>query len=280
MSLARAVSFRGVVGGGSVTASLRRVAGTTPAVAPSRQFRSSEITCGRKAAKIAQKKGKTDAARTKLYGRFGKLIAQTVKQGGSADPVANIALGKLLKQAQAANVPRDLIERNIKKAQEGKSGDYFELTYEVYGAGGVGIVCEVLTDNVNRAASETRSAATKAGGKMAESGSVMFNFNRRGVCIIDGGDEEAVFEAAMEAGAEDIVPRRDGAEGWDVVCELDDFSAVQDALAEAGFTINEDTGLKCLPVTEIETSDEDADVNDKIIEALLDLDDVDAVYSQ
>ena len=221
-------------------------------MAPSRQFRSSEITCGRKAAKIAQKKGKTDAARTKLYGRFGKLIAQTVKQGGSADPVANVALGKLLKQAQAANVPRDLIERNIKKAQEGKSGDYFELTYEVYGAGGVGIVCEVLTDNVNRAASETRSAATKAGGKMAESGSVMFNFNRRGVCIIDGGDEEAVFEAAMEAGAEDIVPRRDGAEGWDVVCELDDFSAVQDALAEAGFTINEDTGLKCLPVTEIE----------------------------
>ncbi len=263
-----------------MTASLRRVAGTTPAAAPSRQFRSGEITCGRKAAKIAQKKGKTDAARTKLYGRFGKLIAQTVKQGGSADPVANVALGKLLKQAQAANVPRDLIERNIKKAQEGKSGDYFELTYEVYGAGGVGIVCEVLTDNVNRAASETRSAATKAGGKMAESGSVMFNFNRRGVCIIDGGDEEAVFEAAMEAGAEDIVPRRDGAEGWDVVCELDDFSAVQDALAEAGFTINEDTGLKCLPVTEIETSDEDADVNDKIIEALLDLDDVDAVYSQ
>jgi transcriptional/translational regulatory protein YebC/TACO1 len=115
---------------------------------------------------------------------------------------------------------------------------------------------------------------------MAESGSVMFNFNRRGVCVLDGGDEEAVFEAAMEAGAEDIVPRRDGAEGWDVVCELDDFSAVQDALSEAGFTINEDTGLKCIPINESETSDEDADVNDKIIDALLDLDDVDAVYSQ
>ena len=224
--------------------------------------------------------GKTDAARTKLYGRYGKLIVQTVKQGGSADPIANVALGKLLKQAQNANVPRDLIERNLKKAQEGKQGDYFELTYEVYGAGGVGIVCEVLTDNVNRAASETRSAATKAGGKMAEPGSVMFNFNRRGVCVVDGGSEDAVFEAAMEAGAEDIVPRRDGEEGWDVVCELDDFAGVQDALADAGFTLNESTGLKCIPVTEIETSDEDADVNDKIIEALLDLDDVDAVYSQ
>ena len=275
MHLARAMAFRTAARGGGA-----RVAMPSNAPARARTYRASDVTCGRKAAKIAQKKGKTDAARTKLYGRYGKLIAQTVKQGGSADPVANAALGKLLKQAQAANVPRDLIERNIKKAAEGKSGDYFELTYEVYGAGGVGIVCEVLTDNVNRAASETRTAATKAGGKMAESGSVMFNFNRRGVCVLDGGDEEAVFEAAMEAGAEDIVPRRDGAEGWDVVCELDDFSAVQDALGEAGFTINEDTGLKCIPINEIETSDEDADVNDKIIDALLDLDDVDAVYSQ
>jgi len=274
-----AIGFRAAVRGATRVATASTTTTTTSA-GRGRFVFTSTVVAGRKAAKIAAKKGKTDAARTKLYGRYGKLIVQTVKQGGSADPIANVALGKLLKQAQNANVPRDLIERNLKKAQEGKQGDYFELTYEVYGAGGVGIVCEVLTDNVNRAASETRSAATKAGGKMAEPGSVMFNFNRRGVCVVDGGSEDAVFEAAMEAGAEDIVPRRDGEEGWDVVCELDDFAGVQDALADAGFTLNESTGLKCIPVTEIETSDEDADVNDKIIEALLDLDDVDAVYSQ
>ena len=247
----------------------------------SRGFASSKVLCGRKAAKIAAKKGKTDAARTKLYGRYGKLIVQTVKQGGSADPVANVALGRLLKAAQNANVPRDLIDRNIKKAQEGKTGDYFELTYEVYGAGGVGIVCEVLTDSVNRAAGETRAAATKAGGKMAEPGSVMFNFNRRGVCVIDGGDEEQVFEIAMESGAEDIAPRSDGEDGWDVVCQLDDFAAVQDACRDAGLKVNdEETGLKCVHVAEIEVSDEDAAINEKIVDALLALDDVDAVYTQ
>ena len=110
-------------------------------------------------------------------------------------------------------MPRDLIERNIKKAQEGKSGDYFELTYEVYGAGGVSIVCQVLTDNANRAKSETRSAVTKAGGKMAESGSVMFNFNRRGVCIIDGGDEGGGVRGGDGSWRRDIGPRRDGASG-------------------------------------------------------------------
>jgi len=271
----KSLGFRHALG-----ASAAARAATTTTTTTTRTVHSTTIVAGRKAAKIAATKNKRDAAITKLYGRYGKLIVQTVKSGGSADPVANVALGKLLKQAQNANVPRDLIERNLKKAQEAKTGDYFELTYEVYGAGGVGMVCEVLTDNVNRAASETRSAVTKAGGKMAEPGSVMFNFNRRGVVVLDGGEEEAVFEAAMEAGAEDIVPRDDGEKGWNVVCELDDFAGVRDALEAAGFKESDSTGLKCIPVVEIETSDEDADVNDKIMDALLDLDDVDAVYTQ
>ena len=273
MSVARALAFR-------AHAASRAIERRARAPSTGRAFRASDVTCGRKAAKIAAKKGKTDAARTKLYGRFGKLIVQTVKQGGGADPVANVALGRLLKQAQNANVPRDLIERNLKKAAEGKTSDFFELTYEVYGAGGVGIICEVLTDSVNRAAGETRAAATKAGGKMAEPGSVMFNFNRRGVCVINGGTEDEVFEAAMEAGAEDIKPRDDDEPGWDVVCQLEDFAGVQEALEKAGLSVNEEeTGLKYLPVAEVETSDEDAAINEKIMDALLALDDVDAVCS-
>lgn len=268
--------------GWTFRAALRAAAPSTSLApkAKGRRVSASAIVCGRKAAKIAATKNKRDAAITKLYGRYGKLICQTVKAGGSADPVANVALGRLLKQAAIANVPRDLIDRNLKKAQEAKTADYFELTYEVYGAGGVGIICEVLTDSVNRAASDTRSVVTKAGGKMAEPGSVMFNFNRRGVVVLDGGDENAVFEAAMEAGAEDLVPRDDGVKGWNVICQLDDFANVREALETAGFKEADSTGLKCIPVVEVETSDADADINDRIVDALLALDDVDAVYTQ
>ena len=108
-----------------------------------------------------QQKG--EAIRTKLYGKYGKLIVTAVKEGGGADPVANTQLARVLADASRLSVPRDLIERNIKRATDTSQADYMELTYEAYGAGGVGIVIEVLSDNVNRAAADTKAAINKSG---------------------------------------------------------------------------------------------------------------------
>ena len=125
-----------------------------------------DVKCGRKAAKVAQTKTKNDALRTKLYGKFGKEIARAAKEGGVGTD--NACLQGILKEAKRMSVPQDLIDRNLKKAVEGKdAGEYMELTYECYGFGGVGIVMEVLSDNTNRCAGEIPTAVKKGGGKMA-----------------------------------------------------------------------------------------------------------------
>ena len=238
---------------------------------------------GRKAAKVAAKKQKGEAIRTKLYGKFGKLIVTAVKEGGGADPVANTQLAKVLADAARLSVPRDLVERNIKRATDTSQADFMELTYEAYGAGGVGIVIEVLSDNVNRAAADTKAAINKNGGKVAEPGSVLFNFERKGVISLDcsADKEDEVFEVAAENGGDDIVPRGDGGEGFEVITEVAGFMECQRALADAGFAINPDgTALKMIPLAEVEVDDETADINDKLVEKLLELDDVDAVYTQ
>jgi len=141
------------------------------------------VAMGRRAAKIAARKGKSDALKAKLYGKFGKRLAQCVRQGGN-DPTQNLALADLIEEAKAARVPKDIIERNIGKASEGAAADFKEMVYEAYGPGGTGFLVECLTDNVNRSASDVKSAITKAGGKWAEAGSVMFNFQKKGVLMI------------------------------------------------------------------------------------------------
>ena len=254
------------------------------AATPSRRGAAVTPVCmGRKAAKVAAKKQKGEAIRTKLYGKFGKLIVTAVKEGGGADPVANTQLAKVLADAARLSVPRDLVERNIKRATDTSQADFMELTYEAYGAGGVGIVIEVLSDNVNRAAADTKAAINKNGGKVAEPGSVLFNFERKGVISLDcsADKEDEVFEVAAENGGDDIVPREDGGEGFEVITEVAGFMECQRALADAGFAINPDgTALKMIPLAEVEVDDETADINDKLVEKLLELDDVDAVYTQ
>ena len=243
----------------------------------------SPVCMGRKAAKVAAKKQKGEAIRTKLYGKYGKLIVTAVKEGGGADPVANTQLAKVLADAARLSVPRDLVERNIKRATDTSQADFMELTYEAYGAGGVGIVIEVLSDNVNRAAADTKAAINKNGGKVAEPGSVLFNFDRKGVISLDcsADKEEEVFEVAAENGGDDIVPREDGGEGFEVITEVAGFMECQRALADAGFAINPDgTALKMIPLAEVEVDDEAAETNEKLVEKLLELDDVDAVYTQ
>ena len=259
----------------------RAVASSPPS--SRRPLTSSPVCMGRKAAKVAAKKQKGEAKRTKLYGKYGKLIVAAVKEGGGADPVSNTQLARVLADASRLSVPRDLIERNIKRATDTSQADYMELTYEAYGAGGVGIVIEVLSDNVNRAAADTKAAINKAGGKVAEPGSVLFNFERKGFISLNCSSEkeDEVFECAADNGGDDIAPREDGGEGFVVVTEVAGFMQCQKALADAGFEIDADgTALKMVPLAEVEVDDDAAEKNEALVEKLLELDDVDAVYTQ
>ncbi|MEW5320394.1 MAG: hypothetical protein WDW38_011469 [Sanguina aurantia] len=239
---------------------------------------------GRRSAKIAGRKGKSDALKAKTYGRVGKLIVQYVKSGGS-DPVVNAKLKDLLQRAKELGVPKDIIDRNLKKASDKTQGDYQELTYEAYGPGGTGFIVQCLTDNVNRSAGDVKAIITKSGCKNAEPGSVLFNFSRVGKVLVEGSSEDAVFEAAMEAGAEDVagVPaEEDGEESTDVrvYMSVEEFFSAQAKLKELGFSVNaEQSELIYKAGVAVEVDDEAFAKCEAIIEKLLELDDVDAVFT-
>jgi len=296
---------------------------------------------GRRAAKIANRKGKADAIKAKLYGRIGKMIVQTVKSGGGADPATNSRLAEVLKKAKDVGAPKDLIERNLKRASDAKQADYAELVYEAlsfwfftcwrrsfcwarlafpvsvspalatppspsqinqhppalkkqqhknnnsYGPGGTGFVVEVLTDNVNRSASDVRAAITKGGGKVAEPGSVSFQFSRQGLAAVvaPADQEDAVFEAAMNAGAEDIVadePDEDGdtPHRFLVYTPVTGYASAVQALREAGLEVDEAaSGLVYRPQAEVAVDDAAREQCEALAERLLALDDVEQVYS-
>ncbi|CAG9463581.1 unnamed protein product [Pedinophyceae sp. YPF-701] len=239
------------------------------------------IVCmGRRAAKIANRKGKADAAKAKLYGKFGKLIIQAAKE--NPDPESNAALRDVIAQAKSAGCPKDIIDRNLSRSKDKSGADFQEVTYEAYGPGGSGFIVESLTDNVNRTASDVKSTITKAGCKNAEPGSVLFNFTKRGVVVIpaEGVDEEQLFEDAVDAGADDIVPGDDVEGGsFRVVTEVEDFGACFKALSDKYNTQKEESGLKWIPNTEVELDGEDMGTCEDLFEKLLELDDVDAVYA-
>mmetsp|Transcript_11053 Transcript_11053/g.38378 ORF Transcript_11053/g.38378 Transcript_11053/m.38378 type:complete len:192 (+) Transcript_11053:420-995(+) len=178
------------------------------------------------------------------------------------------------------SVPKDLIDRNLKKASDKSSGDLYEVTYEAYGFGGVGIVCEALTDNLNRAVGEFRDAVKKSGGKVAEPGSVLFNFERKGVVRVKpGADEDDLFMVATEAGADDLVASKEEPGATDVLTAPGDFDTVVTAVREAGIEVDsENSGLRLVPNAEIECDTEAAEANEALVDRLLDLDDIDAVY--
>lgn len=218
-----------------------------------------------------------------MYGKFGKLIANEARN--DPDPASNPRLKDVVAQAKAAQVPAEVIERNLKKGSESKA-DYSEMVYEAYGIGGTGFIIEALTDNVNRTAAEVRTAVTKGGGKMADSGSVLFNFSRTGLVVVSGDeDEDVVFDAAIEAGAQDV-QKEEGdegrEEGYRVLTSLEDYAAVQSSLVAAGLKVNaEVSGLVYMPLAvkgEDEVTDEDYDANEALFERILEVDDVDAVY--
>ena len=175
-------------------------------------------------ASIKHKKGAVDAKRGKLFTKIIREISVAARVGGG-DPDANPRLRTALLKAKLSNMPKDNIDRAIKKGTgELEGAEYSELTYEAYGPGGVAILVEVLTDNRNRTAAELRHILSRAGGNLGESGSVAYLFKRKGLIVYDGSEytEDAVIEAALEAGAEDVAKTDDEIE---VITDADDFEA-------------------------------------------------------
>ena len=226
---------------------------------------------------IMHKKEKTDLQRAKVFTKIGKEIAMAVRDGGP-DPVSNSKLKDLIAKAKANNVPNDNIERTIKKAS-GADGNvnYEVLLYEGYGPSGVAVIVETTTDNRNRTGADMRHYFDKYGGNLGQTGCVSYMFEDKGVIVIDadGVDEEALMEAALEAGAEDI----SGEDGvFEITTAPADLSAVTDALTEKGYTFVSCEQSK-VPSNYVSLSGEDDIKNmNKLLEMLDDNDDVTNVW--
>jgi YebC/PmpR family DNA-binding regulatory protein len=225
-------------------------------------------------ANIQHRKGRQDAARSKLFSKFSKEITVAARMG-DPDPDKNPRLRLAVKEARANSMPRENIERAIKKATGGDAENYEEVRYEGYGPNGVAIIVEAMTDNRNRTASNIRSTFTKRGGNLGETGSVAFLFDRMGQMVypIGAGSEDEVMMAALEAGAEDVESGEDGHVIWCADTELGEVSAALEAsLGEA-----EHVKLAWRPQTTTELDLDAAQSLMRLIEALEDDDDVQSV---
>ncbi len=226
-------------------------------------------------ANIKHRKNRADAAKGKVFTRISKEVINAVKLGG-ADPKNNPRLRLALQKAKAANVPNDNIERCIKKASSTDQEAYHEMHYELYGYGGVGIIAEIMTDNKNRIASDVRIATNKCGGTIAHPGSVLFNFDNKGIIRVSKHQaiEDELFLAVSEAGAEDFVVED---EDFLVVCDPTNFDKVKDAIHHLGVE-RMDANLEMIPKTYIDCNVETAKLNIALIEWLEGIDDVDTVF--
>jgi len=226
-------------------------------------------------ANIKHKKARVDAKKGKVFSRIAKEIIVAVKQGGS-DYRSNASLRLVLQKARASNMPSDNIDRNIKKASSADQKDYMDMTYELYGYGGVGILVEILTDNRNRIASEMRIATNKRGGTIATPGSVSFNFDRKGVLHVNNVDVNAdeLFMSATDAGAEDF----EDIEGDFIVTTAgDELYSIKEKLEGMGYKI-ESAALEMMPKSEVECDDSMRSKNEALIDWIEEIDDVDDVY--
>ena len=226
-------------------------------------------------ANIKHRKEKADKTRGKIFSRISKEIITAVKLHGP-DPKSNPRLRLVLQKAKDNNVPNDNVERNIKKGMSQDQANYEEITYELYGYGGVGILVEALTDNRNRLSSEMRIATNKRGGHAANPGAVSFNFERKGIIIIkkDSFPEDKVFEIALEAGASDFEASE---EVFLITTEPHDLMSVKEEMQKKGFHI-EEASLQMINKNEIECSEEDKTSNLALIEWIENIDDVDEIY--
>ena len=229
-------------------------------------------------AKVKHFKGAIDAKRSKLFGKIAKEIMIAVKMGSSGDPDMNPRLRMALLKARMASMPRDNIERAIKKASgEGAAVSYEDLVYEVYGPSGVAILIELSTDNRNRTSAEIRAILTRHNGSMATSGAVSRLFQKKGQFIIEreAADEDKLMEVAMNAGAEDF---KSEPEGYEIITEPGDFEAVSKALDETGITCA-NASITQLPTMITPVAPDMVETVQKLIDALEDQDDVQEVFT-
>ena len=228
---------------------------------------------------IKHKKGAADAKRGKLFSKLSRAIIVAAKEGG-ADPAANLALQNAIEKAKSYSMPKDNIERAIARGSgsDADANAYEVVVYEGYGAGGVAILIEALTDNRNRTASDVRAAFGKFDGNLGASGAVAWQFERRGVVLVDaeGVDEDELTLAAAEGGADDV--ELDGST-FQVTSAPESLTGVREALEAAGFTV-ENAELTMVPKTAVEVADEStAKKILRLIDALEENDDVQDVYS-
>ena len=224
-------------------------------------------------ANIKHRKGRQDAARGKLFAKLCRAVEAAARQGGG-DASANAVLANAIDKARSASVPKDNIDRAVKRGTgeiEGENLD--EMFYEGYAPGGVALLVQILTDNRNRAASDVRSTFTRNGGNLGEPGSVAYLFDQKGYIVVQG-DEDEVMMAALEAGAEDV---RVSGEQFEVISAPSDLGAVREALITAGLE-PESAGVTQLPSTTIELNERNANQVLRLVDALDDLDDVQEVY--
>lgn len=225
---------------------------------------------------IQYRKGAQDKKRAKMFSRLAKEITVAAKMG-LPDPDANPRLRTAILAARAQNMPKDNIERAIKKSADAGGENYEEIRYEGFGPAGIGVIVETLTDNRNRTASAVRGAFTKAGGSLGETGSVAFMFDRIGVIEYEAAaaDADAVFEAAIEAGAEDV---GSDAETHAISCETDALHRVAAAL-EAVLGAPSSAQIVWKPQNDVPVAEGDAEKVMKFMDALDEIDDVQSVYS-
>ena len=228
---------------------------------------------------IKNKKAKTDAAKGKIFTKIGREIVIAVKAGGSADPAQNSKLKDVIAKAKAANMPNDNIQRSIKKAAgEGENANYKEVTYEGYAPCGVAVIVEVVTDNLNRTASEVRHIFDKCGGSLGATGCVSWKFERKGVIVVDnskGLDEDELMMLALDCGAADVEMDGDSAV---IYTDPADFSSVRDQLEAAGCTfLSAERAM--IPTTTTALPDEESvEKVTRLLDWLEDYEDTESVY--
>ncbi|NLY37359.1 MAG: YebC/PmpR family DNA-binding transcriptional regulator [Tissierellia bacterium] len=228
---------------------------------------------------IVNRKNKQDSKKAGLFTKLGRYIMVAAKEGGG-DPEYNSSLMSAIEKAKAANMPNDNIDRAIKKGLGELDGAQFsEVHYEGYGPGGVAVLVECLTDNVNRTAADIRSYFSKSGGNLGTHGCVSYLFDHAGVLVIDKEesiDEDELMMLALDAGADDFSAEEDH---FEIYTSVEEFGAVRDALKEDGFSFSM-AELRYLPQTSTSLSDETERKNmQRLMDSIEDNDDVQNVYS-
>ncbi|KAJ6811705.1 putative transcriptional regulatory protein [Iris pallida] len=247
------------------------------------------LCMGRRSCKIAGRKDAQNLKKMKRNSKIGKEIVSAIKKGGP-NPASNTVLAAALEKARELDVPKEIVERNIKRASEKGQEDFIEKIYEVYGFGGVGMIVMVSTDKVTRSVADVRGVVKDCGAKLADPGSILFKFRRARVVNVKvtDADKDQLLGIALDAGAEDMIEptvyeddsEEDRSEScYKIVTSGENYSVILSKLRDEGVAFEPDNGFELLPLNTIEVDDEAVDLNKDLMSKLLELDDVDAVYS-